>query len=120
MELRFSHQQEIYDFVYRTIKETLTEPELIPRVELLNPVKEKEMPEKKVPEVHDEAYFMKKMKERVESYHRQASQAEVKDKKELHRGNMQIDRIKEAVTYHKNREKNRPLRLQFLCRSRIH
>ena len=121
MELRFSHQQEIYDFVYRTIKETLTEPELIPRVELSNPVKEKEVPEKKVPEVHDEAYFMKKMKERVESYHRQASQAEVKDKKELHRGNMQIDRIKEAVTYHKTeREKNRPLRLQFLCRSRIH
>ena len=49
-----------------------------------NPVKEKEVPEKN-PEVHDEAYFMKKMKERVESYHRQASQAEVKDKKELHR-----------------------------------
>lgn len=112
MELRFSHQQEIYDFVYRAIKETLTEPELIPRVELSTPVKEKETPEKKVPEAHDEAYFMKKMKERVESYHRQASQAEVKDTKELHRGNTQIDRIKEAVTYHKKIEREEQNALQ--------
>ena len=105
MELRFSHQQEVYDFVYRAVKETLTEPELIPRVELSEPVQEKTVPEKKVPEVHDEAYFMRKMKERVESYHRQASQAEVKNTMELHRGNTQIDRIKEAVTYNKNLER---------------
>lgn len=107
MELRFSHQQEVYDFVYRTVKETLIEPDLIPRVELSKPVKEMAAPEKKVPEVHDEAYFMRKMKERVESYHRQASQAEVKDTMELHRGNAQIDRIKEAVTYNKNREREK-------------
>lgn len=103
MELRFSHQQEIYNFVYQVVKKTLIEPELIPRVELPKSVEEKSIVETKAPEKHDEAYFMRKMKERVESYHRQASQAEVKDTKELHRGNMQIDRIKEAVTYNKNR-----------------
>ena len=96
MELRFSHRQEVYDFVYRAVKETLIEPELIPRVEISKPAEEKNVPEKKVPEVHDEAYFMKKMRERVQSYHRQASQAEVKDTTELHRGNLQIDRIKEG------------------------
>lgn len=105
MELRFSHQQEVYDFVYRVVKETLIEPELIPRVELSKPIEEKSILEKKTPEVHDEAYFMKKMKERVESYYRQSSQAEVKNTKELHRGNVQIDRIKEAVTYNKSKER---------------
>ncbi|WP_461810143.1 DNA mismatch repair endonuclease MutL [Faecalimonas sp.] len=103
MELRFSHQQEIYNFAYQVVKKTLIEPELIPRVELPKTVEEKAIVETKTPEKHDEAYFMRKMKERVESYHRQASQAEVKDTKELHRGNMQIDRIKEAVTYNKNK-----------------
>ncbi|WP_461812738.1 DNA mismatch repair endonuclease MutL [Faecalimonas sp.] len=103
MELRFSHQQEVYNFAYRVVKKTLMEPELIPRVELPKTVVEKSIVEKKLPEKHDEAYFMKKMKERVASYHRQTSQAEVKDTKELHRGNMQIDRIKEAVTYNKNK-----------------
>lgn len=103
MELRFSHQQEIYNFAYRVVKQTLIEPELIPRVELPKTVEEKTIIETKIPEKRDEAYFMRKMKERVESYHHQASQAEVKNTKELHRGNMQIDRIKEAVTYNKNK-----------------
>lgn len=33
MEVRFSNQQEIYDFIYNTLKESLSEKELIPRVE---------------------------------------------------------------------------------------
>ena len=34
MELRFSNQQGVYNFVYNALKQTLSEPELIPRVEL--------------------------------------------------------------------------------------
>ena len=35
MELRFSNQQGVYNFIYNALKQTLSEPELIPRVELL-------------------------------------------------------------------------------------
>ena len=34
MELRFSNQQGVYNFIYNALKQTLSEPELIPRVEL--------------------------------------------------------------------------------------
>ncbi|MBS4980425.1 MAG: DNA mismatch repair endonuclease MutL [Lachnospiraceae bacterium] len=34
MEVRFSNQQEVYNFIYNTLKDTLNEKELIPRVEL--------------------------------------------------------------------------------------
>lgn len=97
MELRFSNQQEVYNFVYHALKNALSEKELIPRVEL---------PEAKAaqPEVKNEAYFMKKMRERVESYHRQHSQAEVKDKAQIHRESQQTDRIREAVNYARRQE----------------
>lgn len=104
MELRFSNQQEVYNFVYSTLKNALAERELIPRVDL--PAAKQEEPVKVVehakPEMKDEAYFMKKMKERVEAYHKQHSQAEVKDKNQIHRGNLQTDRIREAVNYAKS------------------
>lgn len=114
MELRFSNQQEVYNFVYHALKNALTEKELIPRVELpeakevpkiLKPSIEKPMslpnppPSVAKPEIKDEAYFMKKMRERVESYHKQHSQAEVKDRTQIHREPMQIDRIREAANY---------------------
>lgn len=86
MELRFSRQQEVYNFVYNAIKATLTKPELIPHVELpkakedvarisntpvtpIQPVK--------LQQVHEEKnldYFMEKMKERVASYHNTKTQ----------------------------------------------
>lgn len=47
---------------------------------------------------------MRKMRERVESYHKQMAQAEVKDASGIHREKEQADRIREAVTYHKKQE----------------
>lgn len=96
MELRFSNQQKVYNFVYEAVKEAFHQKELIPKVAL---------PEAKIappPPERDLDYFMKKMKERVTSYHNQASQAEVKNTHEIHRGNQQIDRIREAANYAKS------------------
>lgn len=114
MELRFSNQQEVYNFVYHALKNALTEKELIPRVELPEAKEVPKIPEPSIekpmslpnqrpsvekPEIKDEAYFMKKMRERVESYHKQHSQAEVKDRTQIHREPMQMDRIREAANY---------------------
>lgn len=120
MELRFSNQQQVYNFVFEAIKDAFVEKELIPKVEL---------PEVKVPiaipiakpavqtqhaapntssaqrtsrqEERNLDYFMQKMKERVASYHSQASQAEVKDVSNIHRAKEQVDRIRETVNYGK-------------------
>lgn len=92
MELRFRNQQGVYNFIYNALKQTLSEPELIPRVELPEakevPVKaekiverKQEQPmtpvreERKTPVIEEEKnldYFMKKMRERVTAYHQQA------------------------------------------------
>lgn len=92
MELRFSNQQGVYNFIYNALKQTLSEPELIPRVDLPEakevPVKaekiverKQEQPmtpvreERKTPVIEEEKnldYFMKKMRERVTAYHQQA------------------------------------------------
>ena len=92
MELRFSNQQGVYNFIYNALKQTLSEPELIPRVELPEakevPVKaekiverKQEQPmtpvreERKTPVIEEEKnldYFMKKMRESVTAYHQQA------------------------------------------------
>ena len=93
MELRFSNQQGVYNFIYNALKQTLSEPELIPRVELPEakevPVKaekiverKQEQPmtpvreERKTPGIEEEKnldYFMKKMRERVTAYHQQVT-----------------------------------------------
>lgn len=107
MELRFSNQQEVYNFVYQAIRNTLTEPELIPRIEMPNPnpismENPIERPtEKPVQQEKNLDYFMKKMQERVASYHNRQGQAEVKDTKAIHREAEQVDRIRETVSYHK-------------------
>ena len=109
MELRFSNQQQVYNFVFDAIKDAFVEKELIPKVEL---------PDAKVPVatttskatmqkhqtpvrpvVHTKVqqseernldYFMEKMKERVASYHNQTSQAEVKDVRGVRGGKEEI------------------------------
>ena len=96
MELRFSRQQEVYNFVYQAIKNALSERELIPRVSI-QPAK---------PEEKNLDYFMKRMHERVTSYHKQMSQAEVKDAHEVHREKEQVDRIREAVNYNKSQHED--------------
>lgn len=121
MELRFSRQQDVYNFVYMAVKNALNERELIPRVELpetkhvptsatpvtstplSEPVKQ-DKPTAPVKEERNLDYFMKKMQERVTSYHNQQSQAEVKDIYAVHRETQQVDRIREAVNYRKAQE----------------
>ncbi|MBQ8558886.1 MAG: DNA mismatch repair endonuclease MutL [Tyzzerella sp.] len=159
MELRFSNQQKVYNFVYEAVKAAFQEKELIPKVELPEakvPVPKAEVTSRMKQQVSSENhttsakthsqvqtsapteeranntvsqtktqpttiqpgnktdtppsgeknldYFMQKMRERVTSYHNQNSQAEVKDVYGIHRGDSQIDRIRETVNYGKSHE----------------
>ena len=146
MELRFQNQQEVYKTVFEAIHRQLLEPELIPQVEvpepLTSPVQEKTktpspdlklvrraipsnskeavvsiattprdsaaqtVPEPVKEEPHNEDYFIRKMRERVMSYHNRNSSAEVKDQKKIFRPEEQKKRIqtsvREATTYKVN------------------
>lgn len=146
MELRFQNQQEVYKTVFEAIHRQLLEPELIPQVEvpepLTSPVQEKKktpspdlklvrraipsnskeaavsiattpidsaaqtVPEPVKEEPHNEDYFIRKMRERVMSYHNRNSSAEVKDQKKIFRPEEQKKRIqtsvREATTYKVN------------------
>ena len=112
MELRFSKQQEVYQFVYDAVKASLSEKELIPRVEIPEAKMIKDTQEERKepalpnqqPEEKNLDYFMKKMQERVASYHNQTSQAEVKNTHDIHRAQEQTDRIRETITYNKPKE----------------
>ena len=124
MEMRFQRQQDVYNIVYEGGHRTLLEPELIPQVEapapkvisqpksespfLLKPKTAPQPMEKKPEEKeepHDEAYFMKKMKERVLSYHQRNSSAEVSKKEQIFRPQAQAERIKDALARAKEVEK---------------
>lgn len=50
-------------------------------------------------EVHDEDYFIRKMRERVTAYHERMSSAEVADRSGIYRPETQADRIRETVKY---------------------
>lgn len=146
MELRFQNQQEVYKTVFEAIHRQLLEPELIPQVEvpepLTSPVQEKKktpspdlklvrraipsdskeaavsiattpidsaaqtVPEPVKEEPHNEDYFIRKMRERVMSYHNRNSSAEMKDQKKIFRPEEQKKRIqtsvREATTYKVN------------------
>ena len=123
MELRFSRQQEVYNTVFEAVHRTLLEPELIQKAEipdpgspfLLRPRREnekvtteelikqeqsKETVQRNVQnDIQDEDYFIRKMKERVLSYHNRSSSAEVADRKEIFRADEQKDKIAEHVKY---------------------
>lgn len=124
MEMRFQRQQDVYNIVYEGVHRTILEPELIPQVEapapkvisqpksespfLLKPKTAPQPMEKKPEEKeepHDEAYFMKKMKERVLSYHQRNSSAEVAKKEQIFRPQAQAERIKDALARAKEVEK---------------
>ena len=115
MELRFSNQQEVYNTLYGMIRERLLRRELVPQVELperkpvpkveikleskVAPVKTQVVKESK-PSYGEEKnldYFMKKMKERVNSYHNQNSHAEVKNTTAVSEKALQNEKIKQAV-----------------------
>ena len=143
MELRFQNQQEVYKTVFEAIYRQLLEPELIPQVEVPEPLTSPVQEKKKTPspdlklvrraipsdskeaavsiattpidsaaqtvaepvkeEPHNEDYFIRKMRERVMSYHNRNSSAEVKDQKKIFRPEEQKKRIqtsvREATTY---------------------
>ena len=143
MELRFQNQQEVYKTVFEAIHRQLLEPELIPQVEIPEPLTSPVQEKKKTPspdlklvrrvmpsdskeaavsiattpidsaaqtvlepvkeEPHNEDYFIRKMRERVMSYHNRNSSAEVKDQKKIFRPEEQKKRIqtsvREATTY---------------------
>lgn len=75
---------------------TEVKPEAKPSPFLLKPKTESV---KSTPEVRDEDYFIRKMRERVQSYHNRASSAEVSGKSDVFRGNtvQQNTRIEKAV-----------------------
>ncbi len=138
MELRFNNQQEIYNAIYEAVNESLHEKELIPEVRLDVPRKkpetakqqdserqspeepsvQRQSPERPVPvrEVRpgadkpeeDLAYFMERMKRRVESYHQQNSSAEVKGASDIYKPERQVNRIREAVTGYTPERKETP------------
>ncbi len=102
LELRFSNQQEVYNFIYTALKNALSERELIPRVELPEAVADTTPKRMEVkPVSKDLDYFMQKMKQRVASYHNQMSHAEVKSKTDVFKASEQTDRIREAVNYNR-------------------
>lgn len=49
MEVRFSNQQGLYDFIFRTLRESLSHKELIPEVSVPNTVKESQKPVSEMP-----------------------------------------------------------------------
>ena len=80
MELRFSNQQELYDFVFRTVREGLDRKEYIPQVTVEEPKKAEVKPAPKAPEkkpepkaepskTRDLDYFLAQMRERVKADH---------------------------------------------------
>lgn len=113
MELRFSNQQEVYNTLYGIIRERLLKRELVPRVELperkpipqTNDLKKTEVKKavavkEAKPNYGEEKnldYFMKKMKERVNSYHSNNSHAEVKSTTSISNKALKNDKIKQAV-----------------------
>ena len=62
-------------------------------------------------EVHDEDYFIRKMRERVMAYHNRASSAEVSDKSGIYRQEEQADRIREAAVHNARPAENRQMDL---------
>lgn len=131
MELRFQKQQQVYNIVYEGVHRTLLEPELIPVVEPPEPPKQKEemsdspfllkpraemaggavvpkdikKQDNKKEEIKDEEYFLKKMRERVLSYHNRSSSAEVSDIRNIRGTDFQETRIREAAENRRASEK---------------
>ncbi len=108
MELRFQRQQDVYHAVFEGIHRTLLEPEMIPQVPVPEPVQPNTgQEEEKVSEspfllkpkkaaveeeIHDEEYFIRKMRERVMAEHQQSKSAENRDT-----GNSETERVYTAT-----------------------
>ena len=88
MELRFSHQQDVYNVVYQAISNALHQKELIPCVEI---PEVKKVIQESQKEEKDLNYFMKRMQERVVAYHKQPEVIE------------NIERVSETTNYKVNK-----------------
>lgn len=111
MELRFSRQQEVYNFVYEAVKVALSEKELIPRVEVpavkevqkvipeKAPVKQVEAPAKPKPQEKDLSYFMEKMKERVKTFHQEQAQPKKTEVYEVPKNEPVVSIVREEKNY---------------------
>lgn len=120
MELRFSNQQDVYQFIFQQVREGLKEKELIKTVSVPEPKSVEQTPasieqtkipapQKEIPAEKNLDYFMEKMKERVASYHSQNSQAEVTAKTQVHRPEVSMSKIKETVSYNPPPVKETPI-----------
>ena len=69
MELRFSNQQALYDFVFRTVREGLDRREYIPQVTVDEPEKSKLPQKSTAPQERNLDYFLAQMRERVKAEH---------------------------------------------------
>lgn len=110
MELRFDNQQNVYEEIYQVILDALTRKELIPEVSVSEVTPVSETPKQNItvhqvtppqtaehPENKNLDYFMKRMQERVNAYHRQDSQAEVRDQSGIYKNALENNKIQEAV-----------------------
>lgn len=126
MEVRFQNQQQIYKLLYEAVRHGLQDKELIPQIALDDPVKDTLPETNPIPpaapasqtdkeshssgkkdlssqkEVRDLDYFMGKMRERVQAYHNRNSSAEVTDKNQIFKPEIQKQRIKETVKESEN------------------
>lgn len=125
MEVRFQNQQDVYNAVCEALSRALHHEELIPQVEVPDPPAAPPQAERPAGEDpirrntaqnireqsalqeprRDLDYFMKKMRERVLSYHQQGASAEVADRSGIHQAPAQADRIREAARYRADSEK---------------
>lgn len=96
MEVRFQDHRLIYGAITKGISKVLHGEELIPKMELNEEKETKEELREK-----NKDYYLEKMRERVASYHRRNSQAEVEALQEIFRPEIQVDRIREQVRYGK-------------------
>lgn len=113
LEVRFHNQQEVYNAVFEAVSRGLHEEELIPHITLDTvpaasaqeekvseaPAAKREKKQLPPPDERNLDYFMGEMKKRVRAYHDQNSSAEVREKTEIYRPEVQNGRIREAVSY---------------------
>lgn len=154
MELRFSNQQEIYNFVYEAVDRGLHAEELIPEASIPDPVPAEKEPKQKAalpkpatdthaqpsvklrplrepaeaepplannalePSEKDLDYFMKKMRERVNSYHQQETVTLEKTQKSDSKPEALADKVKEEIPYNRqaNKEPDPKVQEPFLRR----
>lgn len=91
--------------VYEKPAEPLHKPyEKVPA----KPLQSQNTSEKQEPEVRDEEYFLKKMKERVISYHNRSSSAEVSNPKGIFKPKIQKERIQNTVRETSNYQVEKP------------